>query len=182
MSIIRSVNNVAQRLVHGAPPKDAPPDLAAIPLNTLHGDPLDAEVIRGKVVLFVNVASKCGFTPQYEDLVKLQQTYASRGFTVVGAPCNQFGRQEPGSPDQIEEFCSLTYGVDFPLLSKLDVNGSGRAPLYSYLVLSPAGGGDDVAWNFEKFLVDRSGNVVGRWGSQVKPTDTKITAAIEAAL
>jgi glutathione peroxidase len=135
-------------------------------------------------VLVVNVASKCGLTPQYEGLEKLQKQYASRGFTVLGVPCNQFGGQEPGSAEEIETFCSTTYGVTFPMLAKLEVNGEGRHPLYSELTATPDadGAAGDVQWNFEKFLVTPEGTVAARFRPQTLPESAELTAAIESTL
>lgn len=148
----------------------------------LDGQPLPAEAIAGKAVLFVNVASKCGYTPQYEGLQALYTQYKDKGLTIVGVPCNQFGAQEPGSAEEIASFCKLNYGVDFPLLEKQDVNGAARSALYTQLISSPAGGGADVKWNFEKFLVAPNGEVVGRFPSKVAPNDPTLTAAIEKVL
>lgn len=173
-----AVNTVA----YGKAPDGGPATIWGIALLRLDGTPLDAEAIEGEVVLFVNVASRCGLTPQYEGLMKLQATYAERGFTVVGAPCNQFLGQEPGSSEEIAEFCSITYGVDFPLLDKQDVNGAKRSPLYQFLIGSEVGNGDDIAWNFEKFLVGRGGGVLARFSPKTKPSDARVVAAIEAAL
>lgn len=156
--------------------------LASLPLPTLGGGRLDPALLRGKVVLFVNVASYCGYTPQYTDLQRLYEAYKAKGFLVVGAPCNQFGNQEPHDASAIQRFCSSRYGVQFPLLAKQDVNGPGRSPLYRYLVDSPQGGGADIAWNFEKFLVGRDGTVLARFPSELVPTDPKVTVAIEIAL
>ncbi|MGX6606791.1 glutathione peroxidase [Micromonosporaceae bacterium Da 78-11] len=138
----------------------------------------------GVATLVVNVASKCGLTPQYNGLEQLQEKYAGRGFTVLGVPCNQFGGQEPGTADEIAEFCSATYGVSFPLAEKVEVNGDGRHPLYAELVdvADPEGYQGDIRWNFEKFLVDPSGQVVARFGPRVEPEDASVVAAIEAAL
>ncbi|WP_441343181.1 glutathione peroxidase [Nocardia sp.] len=143
-----------------------------------------AELAGDKVVLLVNVASKCGLTPQYTGLVELQQTYGARGFSVVGAPCNQFMGQEPGTSEEIAEFCSTTYGVDFPLLEKLEVNGEGSHPLYRELtqVADAEGAAGDVQWNFEKFLIGRDGTVLARIRPRTEPTDESVTSAIEAAL
>ncbi|WP_405140002.1 MULTISPECIES: glutathione peroxidase [unclassified Nocardia] len=143
-----------------------------------------AELAGDKVVLLVNVASKCGLTPQYTGLVELQQTYGARGFSVVGAPCNQFMGQEPGTSEEIAEFCSTTYGVDFPLLEKLEVNGEGAHPLYRELtqVADAEGAAGDVQWNFEKFLIGRDGTVLARIRPRTEPTDESVTSAIEAAL
>jgi glutathione peroxidase len=156
--------------------------LKTTPLVGLDGQPLPAEAIAGKAVLFVNVASKCGYTPQYEGLQALYTQYKDKGLTIVGVPCNQFGAQEPGSAEEIASFCKLNYGVDFPLLEKQDVNGSARSALYTQLISSPAGGGADVKWNFEKFLVAPSGEVVGRFPSKVAPNDPALAAAIEKVL
>ena len=153
-----------------------------IELTTLDGsgDALDAA--RGKVTLVVNVASQCGLTPQYEGLGALYRQYRDRGFTVVGVPCNQFLEQEPGTHEEIVAFCSTTYGVDFPLLAKQDVNGADRSPLYQWLVGSEAGGGKDIGWNFGKFLVGRDGKVIARFEPKTAPDSPEITKAIEAAL
>jgi glutathione peroxidase len=138
----------------------------------------------GVATLVVNVASKCGLTPQYNGLERLQEKYAGRGFTVLGVPCNQFGGQEPGSAEEIAEFCSATYGVSFPLTEKIEVNGDGRHPLYTELVDVPDADGytGDIRWNFEKFLVSPEGEVVGRFAPTVEPNDPALTSAIEAQL
>ena len=142
------------------------------------------ELTGGKPALLVNVASKCGLTPQYAGLEQLQEEYAERGFTVVGLPCNQFLGQEPGSAEEIQEFCSATYGVTFPMTEKIDVNGDGRHEIYRALVEAPNENGDagDVTWNFEKFLVDGSGSVVARFSPGVVPDDPQVVGAIEAQL
>lgn len=152
----------------------------ALPTNltTLDGQTLAPEVIDGKVVLFVNVASKCGLTPQYEGLVALHQEFGDRGLVIIGVPCNQFGNQEPGSPAEIKEFTQSKYNVDFTLLEKQDVNGPERSPLYQHLVAD----GPDIAWNFGKFLVGRDGSVLQRFEPQVKPEDPELRSAIEKAL
>jgi glutathione peroxidase len=138
----------------------------------------------GTATLVVNVASRCGLTPQYTGLERLQQRYAGRGFTVLGVPCNQFAGQEPGSAAEIAEFCSATYGVSFPLTEKVQVNGPGRHPLYAELVPVPDGTGytGDIRWNFEKFLIGPDGAVVARFSPQTDPEDPKLTQAIEASL
>lgn len=135
-------------------------------------------------VLVVNVASRCGLTPQYAGLVELQRAYRERGLTVVGVPCNQFMGQEPGGPEEIREFCSATYGVDFPLLAKTDVNGEDRHPLYAALTTAVDADGEagDVQWNFEKFLVSREGEVLARFRPRVEPGDPAVIAAIEKSL
>jgi glutathione peroxidase len=154
------------------------------PIATLDGKPdlLDGE--QGKVTLMVNVASKCGLTPQYTGLERLQEKYGSRGFDVVGFPCNQFGEQEPGTPEEIATFCSTTYGVTFPMSEKIEVNGAGRHPLYRQLTPVADGEGHtgDIRWNFEKFLVGRDGNVITRFGPMVDPEAPEVVEAIEQAL
>jgi glutathione peroxidase-family protein len=147
-------------------------------LTTLDGDPLAPEVLDGKVVLFVNVASKCGLTPQYSGLVELDKAYGDRGLVIVGVPCNQFGQQEPGNPDEIKAFTKTKYDVEFTLLEKQDVNGTNRSPLYQFLV----GDGPDIGWNFGKFLVGRNGEVVARFEPQTAPDDPSLKAAIDQAL
>ena len=153
-------------------------------ITALDGAPLDLSAYRGRSVLVVNVASKCGLTPQYTGLEALQQKYADRGFTVLGVPCNQFAGQEPGSAEEIETFCSTTYGVTFPLTEKVDVNGAARHPLYQELtaVADASGEAGDIAWNFEKFLVSPAGEVVGRFRPQVAPESAEVVEAIERTL
>ena len=138
----------------------------------------------GSAVLVVNVASKCGFTPQYQGLESLYEEFSDRGLAVLGVPCNQFAGQEPGTAAEIEEFCRLTYGVSFPLTEKSNVRGPAQHPLYARLTEYPAGDehGDKVKWNFEKFLVNAQGEVVGRFRSAVTPDDPALRAAIEAVL
>lgn len=155
-----------------------------IPLRTLSGADTSLAEYKGKVVLLVNVASKCGLTPQYEGLEQLQKQYASRGFTVLGVPCNQFGGQEPGTAEEIETFCSMTYGVTFPMLDKLEVNGESRHPLYAELTQTPdaEGAAGDVQWNFEKFLVTAGGTVAARFRPQALPESDEITSQIETLL
>lgn len=154
------------------------------PLTTLDGRPTTLGEYRGQVLLIVNVASKCGFTPQYEGLQKLYETYGEQGLTILGFPCNQFLFQEPGGADQIQSFCSTTYGVSFPLFEKLKVRGRGQHPLYKELVTAKDAGGKAgaVKWNFEKFLVSRDGEVIGRFRTKVTPEDPQLVAAIESAL
>ena len=155
------------------------------PIARLDGSPATlGDLTGGKPALVVNVASKCGLTPQYTALEALHEQYAGRGFSVVGVPCNQFGGQEPGSAEEIAEFCSAGYGVTFPMTEKVDVNGAGRHPVFAELVRTPdqSGAAGDVQWNFEKFLVDGDGAVVARFGPQVVPDDPQVTAAIESVL
>jgi glutathione peroxidase len=154
-----------------------------IPLHTLSGDDSSLAPFAGKTVLVVNVASKCGLTPQYAGLEELQKKYAERGFSVVGFPCNQFLGQEPGTAEEIQTFCSTTYGVTFPLFEKIEVNGDHRHPLYEELaqVADADGYSGDIRWNFEKFLLAPDGSVQ-RFAPQVEPDDPALIAAIEAAL
>jgi glutathione peroxidase len=150
----------------------------------LDGSPLDLSALEGREVLVVNVASKCGLTPQYTGLEQLQKRFAEKGFTVLGVPCNQFGGQEPGSADEIQTFCSTTYGVTFPLTEKVDVNGAKRHPLYKLLTEFPDAEGQtgDILWNFEKFLVSPGGDVVARFRPPVDPGSDPVVEAIEAHL
>jgi glutathione peroxidase len=163
---------------------DAATTLFETDVDALTGGPANLAQYRGNAVLVVNVASKCGLTPQYAALEALQETYASRGFTVLGAPCNQFMGQEPGSAAEIAEFCSATYGVTFPMTEKVDVNGEGRHPLYRGLVDVPDAEGyvGDIRWNFEKFVIAPDGAVVARFAPQVTPDDDSVLAAIEGVL
>ena len=158
--------------------------LTDIPLTTLSGESTSLADYADRAVLVVNVASKCGATPQYAGLERLQQKYEERGFTVLGVPCNQFRGQEPGTAEEIQTFCSTTYGVTFPLLEKTDVNGENRHPLYAELTRTPDSDGKagDIGWNFEKFLISVDGEVTGRFRTPVEPEDPQVIAAIEAHL
>ena len=153
-------------------------------LAGIDGEPLDQAALDGKAVLVVNVASRCGLTPQYEGLERLQARYGPAGFTVLGVPCNQFAGQEPGTPEEIQAFCSATYGTTFPLTEKLDVNGRRQHPLYAWLTQTPDGEGraGEVEWNFEKFLVAPDGEIVRRFRPTVEPEDESVLEAIETAL
>jgi glutathione peroxidase len=155
-----------------------------IPLKTLRGEPTSLAEHKGKALLIVNVASKCGLTPQYTGLEQLHERLSSQGFEVLGFPCNQFGAQEPGSAEEIETFCSLNYGVTFPMFEKLDVNGEGRHPLYQELTKTADGEGHtgDIRWNFEKFLVSPSGDIVRRYSPMVTPDDAALVSDVEANL
>jgi glutathione peroxidase len=160
-------------------------DLLDLPVTTLDGTATTfGELAGGRAALVVNVASKCGLTPQYSKLEALQEELAGRGFTVLGFPCNQFGGQEPGSAEQIAEFCSATYGVTFPMSAKIDVNGAGQDRLYAALTDVPDAEGQagDVQWNFEKFLVAPDGRVVGRFRPRTEPDAPELRAAIESVL
>jgi len=155
-----------------------------IPIHTLHGADAKLGDYAGKTLLLVNVASKCGLTPQYEGLERLQKTYGDRGFSVIGFPCNQFLGQEPGSAEEIEQFCSTTYGVTFPLMEKIDVNGDDRHPIYQALTekTDAEGNAGDITWNFEKYLVSPKGEIVARYRPQVEPEDPTVVGDIEAQL
>jgi glutathione peroxidase len=155
-----------------------------IPVRTLAGQEASLDPYRGKALLIVNVASKCGLTPQYAALEDLHEKYAARGFSVLGVPCNQFAGQEPGTAEEIAEFCSTTYGVTFPLLEKADVNGAGRHPLYALLTEAADAGGEagDVQWNFEKFLVSPQGEVVARFRPGTTPDEPVLVEAVEKVL
>lgn len=153
-------------------------------IAALDGRPLDMTQFAGKATLVVNVASKCGLTPQYSGLEELHEKYGPRGFSVLGVPCNQFAGQEPGSSEEIASFCSTSYGVTFPMTEKVDVNGPERHPLYSELTQFSDSDGEagDVKWNFEKFLVGPDGRVVGRFRPQVTPDSDELVSAVEAVL
>ena len=157
-------------------------DFATIPVTAADGTKTDLSAHAGKILLIVNTASKCGFTPQYEGLEALHRRYTPRGFAVLGFPCNQFGAQEPGDAAEIANFCSLTYDVTFPVFAKVDVNGADAAPLFRHLKREAPGllGSEAIKWNFTKFLVDRSGKVVGRYAPTTKPE--AIAKDIEALL
>jgi glutathione peroxidase len=155
-----------------------------IPVKTLSGDDSSLGALAGKTLLVVNVASKCGLTPQYAALEALHERLAGRGFSVVGFPCNQFMGQEPGTAEEIEQFCSTTYGVTFPMFEKIEVNGDGRHPIYERLtaVADASGEAGDVQWNFEKFLLGPDGTVLARFRPRTVPDDPEVLAAIEKHL
>ncbi len=153
-------------------------------MKTLSGKEVDLGKYQGKVVLVVNVASKCGLTPQYEQLQALHTKYSKKGLAILGFPCNQFREQEPGTAEEIQEFCRANYGVEFDMFAKIEVNGDGACPLYKYLTsleTKPKGAGD-ISWNFEKFLIGRDGQVVARFEPKKKPDDPEILKAITAEL
>ena len=159
-------------------------DLYDIPIHTLQGKPSSLAQYKGEALLLVNVASRCGLTPQYAGLQKLQDTYGEKGFSVLGFPCNQFLEQEPGTPDEIAEFCSVNYGVTFPLFEKIEVNGPGRHAVYDELTskADAEGAAGDIQWNFEKFLVSPEGEIVARFRPGVEPEDPGLVGAVEGAL
>lgn len=155
-----------------------------VPLKDLHGKDTKLADYKGKALLLVNVASQCGLTPQYTQLEALQKEYGPKGFTVIGFPCNQFGEQEPGSAEEIETFCSTKYGVTFPMMDKIEVNGAGRHELYKALtpLADSRGYTGDIRWNFEKFVVSADGTQITRFHPKTKPDDPTVIAAIESAL
>ena len=155
-----------------------------VKIESLRGGSADLGRYQGTAMLIVNVASRCGLTPQYEGLERLHERYAARGFTVLGVPCNQFAGQEPGTADEIAEFCSTMYGVTFPMTEKVDVNGASRHPLYDLLVDTPDATGHvgDIRWNFEKFLITPDGKVAARFAPQTQPESAEIISAVERAL
>jgi len=155
-----------------------------IAIGALDTDAAPLSDLEGQAILIVNVASRCGLTPQYEQLERLHERYADRGFSVLGVPCNQFGGQEPGTAEEIRDFCSMTYGVTFPLTEKVDVNGDDRHPLYERLtvVADNHGHDGDIRWNFEKFLIAADGTVVKRFSPKVAPDAPELVAAVEAVL
>lgn len=162
----------------------AGPSVLDVEIGALQGGSADLAQYHGKAVLVVNVASKCGLTPQYAGLERLHERYADQGFTVLGVPCNQFLGQEPGTSEEIAEFCSATYGVTFPMTEKVEVNGEGRHPLYTRLVdhADAEGHTGDIRWNFEKFLIGRDGAVVARFSPQTEPEAAELVAAVEKAV
>jgi len=155
-----------------------------VQIADLQGKPLDLDQFRGTAALVVNVASRCGLTPQYAVLEEMHERYAGRGFSVLGVPCNQFAGQEPGSAEEIADFCSATYGVTFPMTEKVEVNGADRHPLYQALVEQPDADGyvGDIRWNFEKFLIGPDGTILARFAPQTRPDAPEVVAAIESAL
>ena len=159
-------------------------DVYDIPIHTLHGEASSLAPFKGRALLLVNVASFCGLTPQYAGLQRLHEGYRDKGFSVLGFPCNQFLEQEPGTAEEIAQFCSVNYGVTFPLFEKIEVNGPGRHPLYERLtaVADAEGNAGDVQWNFEKFVVSSDGTIAGRFRPGVEPEDAALVGAIEGAL
>ncbi|MBC2608105.1 glutathione peroxidase [Pelagicoccus albus] len=163
-------------------PMNADTSIYDIPLVDIDGHETSLEQYKGKTLLIVNVASKCGYTKQYAGLEELNEEYADKGLVVLGFPCNQFGGQEPGSEEDIKEFCSLTYGVSFPMFSKVEVNGPDRHPLYVKLAGEESPFPGDITWNFNKFLIDGEGKIVARFPSKVKPKSEELLAAVDKSL
>jgi glutathione peroxidase len=160
-------------------------DLLELPVTSLQGEPTTLGALTGgKAALVVNVASRCGLTPQYAKLEALHERLSARGFTVIGFPCNQFGGQEPGTADEIQAFCSANYGVTFPMSAKVDVNGADRDPIYTVLTgfADAHGESGDIRWNFEKFLITPAGQVCARFGPQTEPDAREVVDAIDAVL
>ena len=157
------------------------PPVLSFTMDSINGKPIDLSKYQGRVVLMVNVASQCGYTPQYEGLEELHKKYAAKGLSILGFPANDFGAQEPGTNGEIAQFCKQNYGVEFDMFSKIVVKGSDQAPLYKYLTSHPKFRGE-VGWNFEKFLVSRNGEVIGRFKSEVEPLSKEMIGAIETAL
>lgn len=160
----------------------AAPDLYTIPLKNIDGESATLAPYKGKVMLVVNVASKCGFTPQYKELEAVYLAHRDAGLVVLGFPCNQFGQQEPGTNAEIKEFCSLNFHVNFPLFDKIDVNGEHRHPLYTVLAGEGSPFPGRIEWNFTKFLIGRDGRILARFSSKVKPDSPELLAAIQSAL
>ena len=174
--LIGAVLTVTTSLIAG-------PSLYSFTLNSIDGKPAPLADYKGKVILIVNVASKCGYTPQYSGLEATYEKYKDKGFVILGFPANNFGAQEPGTNDEIKMFCTRKYNVTFPMYSKISVKGADKAPLYSYLTEQTGPGiAGDIKWNFTKFLIDRSGNVVQRFEPEVTPDSKEVTAAIEKQL
>jgi glutathione peroxidase len=157
-------------------------DLYTIPLKNIDGESATLAPYKGKVMLIVNVASKCGFTPQYKELEAIYRDHRDAGLVVLGFPCNQFGHQEPGTNAEIKEFCSLNFDVNFPLFDKIDVNGEHRHALYTFLAGANSPFPGDIQWNFTKFLVGRDGRILARFSSKVKPDAPELLAAVQNAL
>lgn len=159
-------------------------NLYNVPLTTIDGQPTSLGEYAGRALLLVNVASKCGMTPQYAGLERLQKEYADRGLTVIGFPCNQFGGQEPGTNEEIAQFCATTYGVSFPMTDKVEVNGTGQHPIFAELnqVADSTGTAGEVNWNFEKWVIDAQGKPVARYRSRIEPTDPEVVRTIESVL
>jgi len=171
----------------GTAPAPVTTDLGALwsaPIKTLKGQPTTLAAYQGKALMLVNVASQCGNTPQYATLEALQKKYAAKGFTVIGFPCNQFGGQEPGSAEEISQFCATNYGITFPIMEKIEVNGDGAHPIYKTLetIADATGHTGDIRWNFEKFVVSADGTQVTRFAPKTKPDDPAVIAAVESAL
>jgi glutathione peroxidase len=183
VALVCGASILASALAGVAEEKKTPPALA-FKVKSLDGKEVDLAKYQGKVLLIVNVASKCGLTPQYKELEALHEKYATQGLAILAFPCNQFGQQEPGTPEEIQTFCKTNYAVEFDLFAKVDVNGDAASALYKHLTaldVKPKGKGA-ISWNFEKFLIGRNGEVVARFAPRTKPDDAEVVKAIEAEL
>ena len=180
MKLILCTLSLFLMMAANLPAKD-PAHALDFKMKDIHGKEIALSDFKGDVLLMVNVASECGYTPQYKGLQAIHEKYKDQGFKVIGFPCNQFGRQEPGSNEEILAFCTDRYSVSFPMMSKIDVKGDNQAPLYTYLTSDKEHGGE-IRWNFEKFLVGRDGKIVAHYRSSVKPEGPELTGAIEAEL
>ncbi len=181
-TMIKPLSFIAAILIAATMSLHAAPSLYDVPLVDIDGNPTSLAPHKGKVLLIVNVASKCGYTKQYAGLEKLADEYKDKGVVVLGFPCNQFGGQEPGEEEAIKEFCSLTYGVTFPMFSKVNVNEPDRHPLYEILAGENSPFPGDISWNFNKFLVGKDGTILQRYASKVTPESEELRGDIEAAL
>lgn len=162
--------------------ENTPSSIYEITVKNIKGEDVSLKQYKGKVLLIVNVASKCGYTPQYKGLQELYINYKDEDFVVLGFPCNDFGGQEPGTNEEIQEFCELNYGVTFPMFDKISLKGENISELYKWLLSQPAGKYEEVKWNFEKFLVSRDGKLIERYSSKVKPNDENLIDAIESEI
>lgn len=162
--------------------ENIPSSIYDITVKNIKGEDVSLKQYEGKVLLIVNVASKCGYTPQYKGLQELYINYKEEDFIILGFPCNDFGSQEPGTNEEIAQFCELNYGVTFPMFDKINLKGENISELYKWLLSQPAGRNEEVKWNFEKFLVSREGNLVARYSSKIKPNDENLIDAIEAEI
>ncbi len=183
LAMVVALAAAARAAESASTPSQTPPALN-FRMKTLQGKEVPLATYRGKVLLVVNVASKCGLTPQYQQLEALHEKYGPRGLAILAFPCNQFGNQEPGTPEEIEQFCRTNYGVKFDLFAKVEVNGPGACPLYQYLTAQPTKpkGPGKIAWNFEKFIIARNGEVVARFDPRTRPDAPEVIQVIEAEL
>ena len=181
MTVLVLLSTLAAAAAVNAGPKAAPATIYDFKMKNIDGKAVSLDKFKGQVLLVVNVASKCGNTPQYEGLEGMYAKYKDKGFAVLGFPANEFGGQEPGTDAEIKEFCEATYHVAFPMFSKIVVKGDGINPLYTWLIAN-SGSDKDVQWNFEKFLIGRDGKVIGRFSPRTQPSDPKVVSAVEAAL
>ena len=186
IAVLIAAQVIAQSQTPSSPTKPAPaaPSALGFTMNDIDGKPVDLATYKGKVILMVNTASQCGYTPQYQELQELYKKHKDAGLVILGFPANNFGEQEPGTNDEIKGFCTKTYGVTFPMFAKVSVKGDDQCPLYKFLTSSDSNPkfAGDIKWNFEKFLIGRDGQVVNRFNSKVKPSGEELTKAVEAEL